>query len=763
MNRSLPRVRLRNSRLALLIAGTLAFSPLLAADALSQRPMPAAAPNVVLILLDDVGFSAASTFGGATPTPGLDRLAADGLRYNNFNVTGICSPTRASLLSGRNHHRMGFGTVSETSGNHPGYDATWKKSTASVAAVLKHNGYSTAAFGKWHNTPYSETGPLGPFERWPTGLGFEYFYGMMLGEISEWEPPLYRGTTPVEPTRTPQQGYHFTTDITDEAIRWLHTHESLAPNKPYLMYFAPAATHAPHHVPQEWIEKYRGKFDAGWDKLREETFARQKKLGVIPANTKLTPRPAELPAWNSLSAQKQQLLARQMEIYAAYLAHTDHEVDRLIRAIQEGPRGDNTLIVYAVGDNGSSGEGGPDGSDIGFLSMMNMPNSLERQLQRAPELGSPLYDNHYSAAWAWATNTPFQWMKAMPSHFGATRTPLIVSWPARIKDHGGLRPQFTHVNDVVATVYEVAGVEAPAALDGVKQEPLDGISFAYSFDDAAAPARRRVQYFEQGGNRAIYQDGWVAAARHYVPWVWDRSDNFDQDRWELYHVAEDFSEAHDLAGRYPDKLKSLQALFDSEARANHVYPLGGGYGEPPKAPDRYSYVYYPDLPRTPLVATPDLTQSHRLVADVMIPEGGAEGAILAAGGRWGGFVMYVKDNRLVCENNFAGLSRDVMISRTPLPSGKAQLIYEFAQDEATKDRALWDGISGTARMYVNGQLAGEAKLRQVARPIYFGFGSFTVGQALGMPISDAYQAPFKFTGVLEKVRVELQQPAHDEE
>ena len=719
---------------------------------------PRGAPDIVLIMLDDAGFADSSTFGGVAQTPELDRLAALGLRYNNFNTAAMCAPTRAALLSGRNHHHVGFGRTPDSPGGFPGYDMLWNKNTASIAEVLRRNGYSTAAFGKWHNTPFKEIGPTGPFDHWPTSLGFEYFYGFMNAAESQWEPSdLFRDTTAVEPPSTPAQGYHFTTDIVDEAIKWVHTHEVLAAEKPYFLYLAPGATHEPHHVPKEWIEKYRGQFDQGWDKLRQEIFARQKKLGVIPANAKLTPRPEGLPAWNSLSADQRRLYARQMEVYAGFLAHTDHEVGRLLHTVQQGPRGENTLILYIVGDNGSSGMGGLGGEMEG-----DGHSDQNSQLQHIDDLGSPVERNNYASGWAWAGTTPFQGVKGIASYFGGVRDPLIVSWPSRIKEHGGLRTQFTHVTDIAPTLYDAASVAFPSAVDGVTQIPLDGSSFIDSFERADAPEHHHIQYFEMLGNRAIYQDGWVAAARHDPAWdLGGGKGELSKDRWELYHVAEDFSEAHDMAARRPDELKELQTLFDSEARRNNVYPLGLDLkallaGSPEPRGGIRHFAYSSDMPRLPRRSAPEFERfSHRITADVTIPDTGAEGVILSYGGRWGGFALYVKDDHLVCDFNTSG-KHSTVTSTVALPHGEQHLAYEFVRDKpwsanaATAD--FFKGDAGTARLYVNGQLAGQAKLSSggVALNGYLG-----IGQAYGSPVTPTFQPPFKFTGTLTQVQVEL--------
>ncbi|MFA5058403.1 MAG: arylsulfatase [Opitutaceae bacterium] len=717
---------------------------------------PAGAPNIVLILLDDIGFADTSTFGGVAQTPELDKLAARGLRYNNFNTTAMCSPTRAALLTGRNHHRVGFG-VAESSGGFPGYNFVWKQSTVSIAEVLRRNGYSTGAFGKWHNTPVWEISPIGPFDHWPTSLGFECFYGFMAGMENQWEPSrLYRNTTPVEPPATPQQGYHFTTDITNEAIRWVQTHVSLAPGKPYFLYFAPGAVHMPHHAPKEWIERYRGRFDQGWDKLREEIFARQKQLGVIPANAEPTPRPAEIPAWDSLAADQKKFYARQMEVYAGFVAHTDHELGRLLRAVQQLPGGDNTLILYIVGDNGSCGECGLDGITDGRQT------AIADQLQHIDELGGPqLPSNIYSAGWAWLGSTPFQWWKEIASHFGGVRDPLIVSWPAHIKDCGGLRSQFTHVNDVAATLYEVTGIPFPAVVDGIKQQPLDGVSFVQTFDHPEAPSRHRIQYFEMLGNRAIYQDGWVAAARHWMHWDNRLTSDYTHDRWELYNVDEDFSEAHDRAVQFPGKVKELQELFDAEARRNDVYPLGGvahipdfDKGKPSLTDHKGKFVYYPGIQRLPMEAIPSLSgKSYRITASAVIPDTGAQGVIVSYGGRGSGFAFYLKDDQLFYENNPLNGMHEVIASKIRVPRGNVVLSYEFIK-EGVKEGSIWGEIcSGTGRLLVNGQAVGEAKLSGVIGSY---FGSWGIGQAFGSPVSDAFQPPFRFTGTLTKVEMEVQ-------
>jgi arylsulfatase A-like enzyme len=721
---------------------------------------PKGAPNVVIILIDDAGFAATDLYGGPVATPALDAFAAQGLRYNDFNVAALCSPTRSELLTGRNHHRVGFANVVEAANGYPGYNGIWKLSTASVAEVLRDNGYSTAAFGKWHNTPLWETSPVGPFTRWPTGLGFEYFYGFMGGEDSEYEPRLFEDTTEVYPSKTPAQGYYFTTDIADHAIAWLHTHEALAPDKPYFLYFATGATHAPHHVQAQWIEKYGGRFTEGWDELRQETFARQKKLGVIPANTDLTPRPPQLPAWSTLSPVEQRVAARQMAVYAGYLAETDHQIGRLLKAIQAGPDASNTLIFYIVGDNGASAEGGVEGSDHELASLFLGPEPAAKQVKNLDALGGPTLDNHYSAAWAWALDTPFEWMKQIASNFGGTRDPLIVVWPDKIRSHGGLRTQFTYVSDVVPTIYQVAGITPPTTVNGVTQQPFDGISLAYTFDQPDAPSRHHVQYFEMFGNRAIYDDGWVAAARHGLPWseIRSRTTDFERDRWELYHVTEDFSEAHDLAARNPEKLAALQRVFDREARANGVYPIGGAnlfaQGAPSLVKGHHEFVLYPSLPLTPpAVLAPVFTREHRITAYLTVPSSGAQGTILSYGSRFGGFTLYVKNGHVTYDNNFAGYTHDIIASSTVLPPGNASVAFDYTPTtDPPGPGGLFASTGGTGRLYVNGKLVGEGPVKPDA---FSYFGSLAVGRSYDSPISAAYQGRFPFTGSIDKVVVQM--------
>jgi len=717
---------------------------------------PKGAPNVVVVLLDDVGFGASSTFGGVSQTPHLDKLASQGLRYNQFHTTALSSPTRASLLTGRNHHQTGFGIITEGANPNPGYNTVWNKQTASIAEILRRNGYSTAGFGKWHNTPTWESSPAGPFDHWPTGLGFEYYYGFLGGETSQWNPPLFRNTTQVEPWGTPEQGYHLTTDITNDAIRWLHTHETLASDKPYFLYFATGATHAPHHVPKEWIEKYRGKFDQGWDQLREDTFARQKQLGVIPADAVLTPRPAGLPAWDSLGKDEKRLYARQAEVFAGFLEHTDHEVGRLLDAVRQGPGGDNTLILFIVGDNGGSPEGGLEGSDINVAHFfLGVPNPVKEQLQHFDELGGPNWDNHFATAWAWATNTPFQWTKQVASHLGGIRNPLVVSWPAGIQAKGELRTQFGHVNDIAPTILDVTGIALPGTVDGVAQLPLEGKSLRASFNNAKAPNEHHVQYFEMLGNRGIYQDGWFASARHGVPWDPNaRSDDYSKDTWELYNLNEDFSQSKDLAAQQPERLKALQELFQKEGERNQVFPLANGIstkailgGKPTLYGSRKEITFYPGEPRLERNAFPAILGAHRFTAQLTIPAKGAEGVILANGGRLGGYSLYVKNGKLVYEQNIFGKHHSLVKASDTLPAGEVEVAFAFTPDSPKP----FSG--GRLELFVNGQPAGSGSLPYAGFPALT--DGFDIGADLATPVSNEYQVPFAFTGTIQQVRLNL--------
>lgn len=722
---------------------------------------PAGAPNVVVVLLDDLGFGQPGTFGGPVPTPGMDKLADQGLRYNRFHTTGICSPTRAALLTGRNHHQVGFGTITELSTGFPGYNTVWSQETASVARVLQGNGYSTAAFGKWHNTPDWETQPNGPFKRWPTGLGFDYWYGFHGGETSQYEPQLYRNTLAVEPEKKPEQGYHLTTDLVDDAIAWVNREQAITPDKPYFLYLAPGAVHAPLHAPREWIDKFEGQFDQGWDKVREETLARQKSLGVVPANTVLTPRPEQIPAWDSLSSDEQKLYARHQEVFAGFLAHTDHEVGRLLDAVRSLPGGENTLVIYVTGDNGPSAEGSMTGTLNNIMTQNGVPDSVPAQLAKIDEIGGPQHENHYPVGWAWAGSAPFQWMKRVPSHFGGTRNGMILSWPEKIKDHGGLRTQFTHLVDVVPTILAAAGLPAPETVDGIAQKPMAGHDFASTFASADAAETRTTQYFETGGHRAIYHDGWIASAMQGVPWQLVGSKGLENSQWELYNIEEDFSQAQDLASQYPEKLRQLQELFDQEAQENQVYPLDDRFVEralstrPSVVAGRTKVRYVSGITRLPEgSALPIYQRSHSIEANLVIPKEGAEGVILAEGGRAGGFALYVRDGHLHYDYNFFGKQLYQVSSKEPLPSGKVHVRMQYEQSPF---RFLVEQTGGEVELLVGDRRVGQGQVEQVVPVRFSATETLDIGMDLGAAASPVYhdQLPYAFTGVIEDVTVEI--------
>jgi len=720
---------------------------------------PAGAPNVVIILLDDVGYGQVSTFGGPVPTPRLDELAAHGLRYTRFHTTAICGPSRAALITGRNHHNAGSGFLAEWATGYPSYDNMIPLSTASIGTVLRDNGYSTSWFGKNHNTPDWESSVAGPFTRWPTGMGFDYFYGFIAGETHQYYPVLFENTRPVEPDKTPEQGYHFMTDMTDKAIDYMKYSKSIAPQKPVLIYFAPGAAHAPHHAPKDWRDKFKGQFNAGWDKVREQTYQRQLKMGVIPPETKLTPRPDWVQPWDSLSAGQKQLYARLMENFAGYLAFTDHEIGRLIDAVHELPDADNTLIFYIVGDNGASSEGGFDGTINEVKSLSGFQTPLEENLKHLDEIGDPNTEPHYPVGWAWSGNAPFQWVKQVASHLGGTRNPMVVSWPARIKDTGGIRWQFTHLIDVVPTILEAAQIPAPTTVDGIKQKPMDGVSFLATFNNAKAKPVRTRQYFEVFSNRAIYDNGWIAAAQHTFPWRQDYAPgNWDKDKWELYNLDDDYSEANDLAAKYPEKLAEMKQLFDQEAQKYGVYPLddrGVGRLISPKPspggsdPKRTHFTYYAGATRLAETAAPNTkNRSHTITADIVMPDHGGEGVIVANGGSSAGFALFVQNGKLVYHYNWYDEERTSIASAEPLPSGESVVRFEFKYD------GEGEGKGGIGTLYVNDRKVGEGRIEKTVAA-RFGIDTFGVGVDTGAPVSNTYKPPFAFNGEIRKVDIDL--------
>jgi arylsulfatase len=722
---------------------------------------PKGAPNILVILTDDVGFGASSTFGGPIPTPTMDRLAQSGLRYTQFHTTALCSPTRAALLSGRNHHSAATGVIMEAGTGFPGYNTLMPKSNGTFAEVLKQNGYNTAWYGKNHNVPDWHGSQAGPFDLWPTGLGFEYFYGFLGGDTSQWNPAIIENIKPIEPPHT--KDYFFDDDMADHAIDRIRMLNSVAPQKPWLVYYATGTAHAPHHAPKDWIAKFKGKFDQGWDKVREQTLARQMQLGVVPASTKLTERSPGIPAWDSLDADHKKVAARMMEVYAAALSHADNQMGRLLGAIDELGELDNTLVIYIQGDNGASAEGGQNGLLNEMTFFNNIPEDFAEVLRRMDELGGPMTFNHYPIGWAHAMDTPFQWTKQIASHFGGTRNGMVISWPARIKDKGGIRTQFHHVIDLYPTILDAVGVKSPSMLNGVPQAPIEGVSMAYTFGDAKAPSRHHTQYFEMLGNRAIYNDGWVAATTPPTPpWVSVTGDVGVLDyKWELYNVKEDFSEANDLAAKEPAKLHALQDLFLVEAATHNVLPLDNSKvqrldttNRPSLTRGRSVFSYYPGAVRIPEGAAPDVkNKSFQLAASVEVPQGGAEGMLVTQGGRFAGWGLYVLGSKPVFCYNLAAVERTCVTGKDALAPGKHHIELDFKYDGPGL------GKGGTATLLVDGKPAGEGKL---ARTLAFRMSldeTFDCGEDTGTPVSEDYRVPFKFTGKIGKVAVRLGEEA----
>lgn len=720
---------------------------------------PKDAPNVLLILTDDTGFGHAATFGGAAATPTLDKVAATGLRYNRFHTTALCSPSRAALLTGRNHHSVATGVIIEMGTGYPGYTGMVPKTAAGIPEVLRLNGYATAAIGKWHNTPSVEISPAGPFDRWPTGStwGFEYFYGFMQGETPQYYPVLYRNTSAVSAPRTPEQGYHLTADMADEAVGWINGVNATSPGKPWFLYFSTAGVHSPHHSPQAYREKYKGRFDAGWDKYREETFARQQKLGVIPAHAKLTPLPKDIPAWDSLSPDVRKVYARLMENYTAYLEYTDAQIGRVVDAVAASGELDNTLIIYIVGDNGASAEGGLEGTVNGIASMNGIMLGLPGLLAKFDEIGGPETEPHIPVGWALAANTPFQWTKQIASHFGGTRNPVVISWPKRITDKGGLRSQFHHIIDVVPTILEAAGVPQPRLVNGVTQKPIEGTSMTYTFDSANAPGRRRVQYFELLGNRGIYKDGWMATTRHGTPWKTAGQDvSFNADVWELYNIDQDFSQATNVVAHYPAKLKELQAAFDVEAKKYNVLPLDDRFAQrmdmslrPNALTGVKSFTYGPGVSyinENSFINTHNVAFS--VTAEVDSATGTTDGVLAAVGGRTSGWSLYVKDGRPTFYYNFFEVAGYRVQSSVPLPQGKSTVRVELAPEEPGY------GKPAAVKLFVDGKEVAAGRVEKTV-PLGYGAEGFDVGMDNISPVSPDYKSPFAFGGRILGVTIDI--------
>ncbi len=732
---------------------------------------PPAAPNIVIVLLDDAGYGVASAYGGLVRAPVAEQLCRRGLQYCQFHTTALCAPTRASLMTGRNHHSVSTGVVAEMATGYPGYSGIIPRSSAFISEILSYNGYATGWWGKNHNVPEARTSPAGPFESWPHRRGFDYFYGFLGGMTDQFYPALYRNTTPVVPSGRPEDGYHLTTDLVDDCLGWIRTQKSIAPDRPVFVHFAPGALHGPHQPPLAWRGRNQGRFDLGWDRYREETYRRQLELGVIAPGTKLTRRPDEIPAWDSFGPDERRVLARQMENFADFYEHTDHEIGRLVAGLEQTGEFDDTLFIYLLGDNGSSAEGGLTGTINETAAMHGHAPPIESALARIDELGLPGTSPLYAVGWAWAGDAPFQWMKQIASHFGGTRNGMIVTWPASIADTGTKRFQFHHVIDIVPTILEVVGIPEPAMIDGVQQQPIEGVSMAYTFDreHADVPSTHGTQYFEMLGNRAIYREGWIASCRHgRLPWQTAGSAPFDEDRWELYNIDSDFSQAEDLAAAYPGLLRELQDLFFVEAGRYHVLPLDDRFVERTAAElrpgfftGRHAIRLDPGLTRLPSGSGPDTSNvDHAFSLTVEIPDEGAEGVLVCIGGDWCGWSLFVDGDRLRYHYNWYDLERYDIVSQGALPRGRVEIRMELRCDDPQRR-----GAPATVRLYCNDALVGEGR---VANQICGRFPEcMDIGQDSLSPVWGGYRdrLPFRFTGTIARVDVELgeaREPTKDE-
>ncbi len=730
---------------------------------------PKGAPNVLLIMTDDQGYGVSGTFGGVIPTPSMDRIAKVGLRYTQFHSTALCSPTRAALITGRNHHSVGFGVIGEMSTGFPGYDSVIGPESATVGEVLKEHGFSTSWFGKNHNTPTYLYSLAGPFDQWPSGMGFDYFYGFMGGETDQWTPYLYRDHTPIYPW-IGKPGYNLTTDLADEAIKYLSGLNAAAPEKPFFLYYVPGGTHSPHQPTKEWIERFKGKFDMGWEKLREQIFANQKRLGVIPASTKLTPWPDTLPKWDSLSVIQKKLYAHEAEVFAAYAAYTDHEIGRVIQQVQDMGKLDNTLIIYISGDNGTSAEGTLEGTFnqmTAYNGILTLPEAV--QMLHYESWGSETTYPHMSVAWSWAFDTPFKWTKQVASHFGGTRQGMVISWPGHIKDVGGIRSQFHHMIDIMPTILEATGIQAPSTVNGIAQRPIEGVSMAYTFDkaNANAPSKRETQYFEMFANRGIYHDGWYACTTPPAPpWALGTTKlpDINDYKWELYNIAEDYSQYNDLAAKNPDKLKQMQALFLTEAGKYNVLPLDNSIlprlvtPRPSATAGRTVFTYTGPNVGIPVSNAPSiLNKDYTITAEVSIPKRGADGMIATMGGRFGGYALYLLKGKPVFVYNLLDLERFrweggvgaadwLGDSLTP---GKHTIVFDFKYDGPGPAKG------GTGVLSVDGKELARKKVEHTIPFLMSIDESFDIGSDTRTGVDDSYKLPFVFTGTIDKLTFKL--------
>jgi arylsulfatase A-like enzyme len=718
---------------------------------------PAKAPNVVIVLIDDMGFGQASTFGGPINTPTLQKLSENGLKYNRFHTTALCSPTRVALLTGRNHHVNNAGAIMELATAFPGNTGIRPHSVAPLAETLRLNGFSTAAFGKYHEAPPWQVSESGPFFNWPTHSGFDKFYGFIGGETNQWSPALYDGTTKVEIPNNPK--YHLTEDLASKAVSWMKSQQTLTPDKPFFMYFAPGATHAPHHAPKEWINKYKGKFNQGWDKLRAETLARQKASGVVPMDTLLTKRPKEIMAWDATTAEQKKIFARQMETFAGFGEHTDHQIGKLVKALEDIGELNNTLFVYIAGDNGASAEGGPDGTFNELMALNGIVTDSSANMPHLDEWGGPSTFPHYAVGWAHAGNAPFQWTKQVASHFGGTRNGMVVHWPNKIKRKQEIRSQFHHVVDIAPTVLDAVGLPQPRIVNGTEQRPMDGVSMMYTFDNAKAKERRTTQYFEMFGNRAIYHEGWIAATRHSIPWLGSvNSPKFENDVWELYNVKEDFSQANNLALQYPEKLKELQKLFIEEAVKNKVLPLDDRSferfnaaiaGRPDLMNGRTSLTVYEGMTRmmeNAFINTKNT--SYSITSEINLRSTKDKGVIISQAGRFGGWSLYMKDGMARHEYNYFGKDHTRISSKLPLTTGKHTVKYEFTIESEKP------GSGGIGALYVDGKKVAEKRIPKTMPYVFSADEGVDVGTDNETNVSNDYKiGDNAFSGKIIKVTV----------
>lgn len=735
---------------------------------IEQLRPPEGAPNVLIVLIDDAGFGSSSAFGGPCHTPVAENLAAGGLKFSRFHTTAICSATRQALLTGRNHHSAGMGGITEIATGAPGYSSVLPNTMSPLAKTLKLNGYSTAQFGKCHEVPVWQASPAGPFDQWPAGGGgFEYFYGFIGGEANQWYPTLYEGTTPVEPEKTPEEGYHLVDDMATKAIKWIGQQKSLLPDKPFFIYFAPGATHAPHHVPKEWADKYKGQFDEGWDKLRELTLERQKRLGVVPQDCELTARPKDVPAWEDMPEEFKPALRRQMEVYAGYMEYTDHQVGRVLEMLKKLDILDDTLVFYIIGDNGASAEGNINGcfNEMSYFNGLQGFETAEYLTERIDRLGGPDSYNHYAVGWALAMNTPYQWTKQVASHFGGTRNGTIVHWPKNIKARGEIRHQFCHCIDVAPTILEAAGIPEPVSVDGITQDPIEGTSMLYAFGDAKAPERHETQYFEIMGNRGIYHKGWTAVTKHYTPWIMGPRPALDDDVWELYDTTKDWSQSKDLSKEMPQKLHELQRLWLIEATRYKVLPID----------DRMMEKVNPDTAGRPVLLKGKTqllfsgmghlsencvlnlkNKSHSVTAEIVVPEKGAEGVIIAQGANIGGWSLYAREGKLRYCYNWSGLKHFIVGSEQAIPAGEHQVRMEFAYAGGGL------GKGGKVTLFIDGNKAGEGDVAATLATIFSADDGLDVGEDTGAPVSPEYGSSHNaFNGEIRGIQLAIAEAAED--